>query len=74
MRPAVAFLAVYQCLLGACLGRMFCPNRKGVSTSPATAVPDFLLRQVLASCNVRGGRLIGMMLGRFNYQIRSSCS
>ncbi|MFF9182579.1 fatty acid desaturase family protein [Streptomyces misionensis] len=66
---AVAFLAVHQCLFGVYLGCTFAPNHKGMPTFSGDERPDFLRRQVLTSRNVRGGRLIDVLLGGLNYQI-----
>ncbi|MGW2964597.1 fatty acid desaturase family protein [Streptomyces sp. NPDC001220] len=66
---AIAFIAVHQCLFGVYLGSIFAPNHKGMPTFSGDDRPDFLRRQVLTSRNVRGGRLIDLMLGGLNYQI-----
>jgi hypothetical protein len=49
--------------------RHFAPNHKGVPIVPAGIKTDFLRRQVLASHNVRGGRITDFVLGGLNYQI-----
>ena len=66
---ALAFAGVQQGLLGIYLGLSFAPNHKGMPTYDGDAPRDFLRRQVLASRNVSGGRLIGVALGNLNYQI-----
>ncbi|MFC7914886.1 fatty acid desaturase family protein [Streptomyces sp. NPDC057386] len=66
---AVAFLLVHQCLFGVYLGCTFAPNHKGMPTFRGDERPDFLRRQVLTSRNVRGGRIIDVLLGGLNHQI-----
>jgi fatty acid desaturase len=64
---ALAFLAVHQALFGVYLGCTFAPNHKGMPMP--TDHLDFLRRQVLTSRNVRGGRVLDVVLGGLNYQI-----
>jgi fatty acid desaturase len=64
---ALAFLAVHQALFGVYLGCTFAPNHKGMPMP--TDDLDFLRRQVLTSRNVRGGRVLDVVLGGLNYQI-----
>jgi len=66
---ALAFVAVHQGLLGLYLGLSFAPNHKGMPILTADDDTDFLRRQVLTSRNVRGGRLVDVLLGSLNYQI-----
>jgi len=66
---AVVFLLVLQGLLGVYLGCAFAPNHKGMPLADPRDRADFLRRQVLASRNVRGGRLVDLALGGLNYQI-----
>jgi fatty acid desaturase len=66
---AVAFLLVHQALFGLYLGGTFAPNHKGMPTLTGDRRPDFLRRQVLTSRNVRGGRLLDVLLGGLNHQI-----
>jgi len=66
---AVVFILVHQGLFGLYLGCSFAPNHKGMAMLDAQDRSDFLRRQVLTSRNVRGGRLVDMMLGGLNYQI-----
>ncbi|MDA8147560.1 MAG: acyl-CoA desaturase [Actinomycetota bacterium] len=66
---AVVFLLVLQGLLGVYLGGAFAPNHKGMPLVGPRDRADFLRRQVLASRNVRGGRLVDLGLGGLNYQI-----
>jgi fatty acid desaturase len=66
---ALAFIAVHQGLFGFYLGCSFAPNHKGMpSFGPETKL-DYLRRQVLTSRNVRGGRLVDVLLGGLDYQI-----
>ncbi|GGO58425.1 delta fatty acid desaturase [Streptomyces daqingensis] len=67
--PAVAFIAVHQCLFGLYLGSVFAPNHKGMPMLRGDDRPDFLRRQVLTSRNVRGGWFTNLALGGLNYQI-----
>jgi fatty acid desaturase len=66
---AVAFMAVHQGLFGLYMGCSFAPNHKGMPVLAADDTADFLLRQVLTSRNVNGGRIVDTILGGLNYQI-----
>lgn len=66
---ALTFLAVQLAVFGVLLGGAFAPNHIGMPIVPAGARPDFLRRQVLMSRNIRGGRLIGFLMGGLNRQI-----
>lgn len=64
-----AFLGVELAVFGFYLGCAFAPNHTGMPVVPAGVRPDFLHRQVLASRNVKGGRLATFLMGGLNYQI-----
>ncbi len=64
-----AFVGVQLAVFGFYLGCSFAPNHTGMPVVPAGARPDFMQRQVLASRNVRGGRLVTFLMGGLNYQI-----
>jgi fatty acid desaturase len=64
---ALAFMVVQQALFGVYLGLTFAPNHKGMPHPDGSE--DFLRKQVLASRNVRGGRLVDALLGGLNHQI-----
>ena len=66
---AVAFLLVQQGLFGLYLGCCFAPNHKGMPVLEDGKEPDYLLRQVLTSRNVRGGPMVDFLMGGLNYQI-----
>jgi fatty acid desaturase len=66
---AVTFIVVQQGLFGLYLGCAFAPNHKGMPTLTDADQLDFLCRQVLTSRNVRGSRLVDVVLGGLNYQI-----
>src|SRR5918993_4784789 len=66
---AVAFALVQQGLFGLYLGCSFAPNHKGMPTLSEAEELDFLRRQVLTSRNVRGSRVVDVLLGGLNYQI-----
>jgi fatty acid desaturase len=67
---AVLFILVHQVIFGGYLGCTFAPNHKGMPTLTGEDDRlDFLRRQVLTSRNVRGSRLVDVMLGGLNYQI-----
>jgi fatty acid desaturase len=66
---ALAFLAVHQAVFGVYMGCTFAPNHKGMPTLTGDDRLDYLRRQVLTSRNVRGGRLIDLVLGGLNYQV-----
>jgi fatty acid desaturase len=66
---ALAFVVVQQGLFGLYLGCSFAPNHKGMPILTDTDQLDFLRRQVLTSRNVRGSRLVDLVLGGLNYQI-----
>jgi fatty acid desaturase len=65
----LAFALVQQGLFGLYLGCAFAPNHKGMPTLTQADQLDFLRRQVLTSRNVRGSRLVDLLLGGLNYQI-----
>ncbi|MCF2532847.1 fatty acid desaturase family protein [Yinghuangia soli] len=66
----LVFLVVHQAVFGVYLGCTFAPNHKGMQMlTDADDRPDFLRRQVLTSRNVRGGRLVDVLLGGLNHQI-----
>jgi len=64
-----AFLGVQLAVFGFYLGCSFAPNHTGMPVVPSDARPDFMQRQVLASRNIRGGRLTTFLMGGLNYQI-----
>ena len=66
---AVVFALVQQGLFGLYLGCSFAPNHKGMPTLTDADQLDFLRRQVLTSRNVRGSRVVDVLLGGLNYQI-----
>src|SRR5215204_3759537 len=66
---AVVFALVQQGLFGLYLGCSFAPNHKGMPTLTEADQLDFLRRQVLTSRNVRGSRVVDLLLGGLNYQI-----
>ncbi|HEY6594830.1 MAG TPA: acyl-CoA desaturase [Asanoa sp.] len=66
---ALVFVAVHQALFGLYLGCSFAPNHKGMPALSEAENADYLLRQVLASRNVRGHWLTDFALGGLNYQI-----
>jgi fatty acid desaturase len=66
---ALAFIAVHQAMFGFYMGCSFAPNHKGMPPLTPEDERDFLRRQVLTSRNVRGGRLVDLLLGGLNYQV-----
>jgi fatty acid desaturase len=66
---AAAFVGVQQGVFGLYMGATFAPNHKGMKIFPASSKADFLTRQVLASRNIRGGRLMDVLMGGLNRQI-----
>jgi fatty acid desaturase len=66
---AAVFVLVQQGLFGLYLGCSFAPNHKGMPTLSEAEELDFLRSQVLTSRNVRGSRLVDLLLGGLNYQI-----
>ena len=66
---ALAFVAVHQAVFGLYMGCSFAPNHKGMPIIGAQEKLDYLRRQVLTSRNVRGGRIVDVLLGGLNYQI-----
>ena len=66
---ALVFFLVHQALFGVYLGCSFAPGHKGMPVLSADQAADPLLRQVLTSRNVRGGRTAEMLLGGLNFQI-----
>lgn len=65
----LVFLVVHQALFGVYLGCSFAPSHKGMPTLTPEQADDPLLRQVLVSRNVRGGRFVRVLLGGLNLQI-----
>lgn len=66
---AAAFLAVQLVVFGVYMGGSFAPNHKGMPVIPKDAKVDFMRRQVLTSRNIRGGRVMGWVMGGLNFQI-----
>ncbi len=66
---ALAFVAVHQALFGVYLGCTFAPSHKGMPPLTPEQADDPLLRQVLASRNLRGGPLVTAAYGGLNLQI-----
>jgi fatty acid desaturase len=66
---ALAFVAVHKGLQGIYLGMSFAPGHKGMPVLDGAQAADPLLRQVLTSRNIRGGRFLDTALGVLNYQI-----
>jgi fatty acid desaturase len=66
---AFAFLGVQLGVFGFYMGMAFAPNHKGMPLVPAEVKIDFLRRQVLMSRNVRGSRLLDVVMGGLNFQI-----
>ncbi len=66
---AIVFVVVHQVVFGVYLGMSFAPGHKGMPVLDAEQAADPLLRQVLTSRNVRGGRLVTAVLGGLNFQI-----
>ena len=71
LSPGIAFvfLAVQLGLFGFYMGIAFAPNHKGMPVVPKDLNLDFLRRQVLMSRNVRGSRVIDVVMGGLNYQV-----
>ncbi|MGZ4531320.1 MAG: fatty acid desaturase family protein [Mycobacteriaceae bacterium] len=68
-QQAIVFVSLHQALFGVYLGCSFAPGHKGMPVLSPEQAADPLLRQVLTSRNVRGGRVAEMLLGGLNYQI-----
>jgi fatty acid desaturase len=66
---AIVFVVVQQGVFGLYMGCSFAPNHKGMPILQPGEEPDFLRRQVLTSRNIRGGRVVDLVLGGLNYQI-----
>lgn len=66
---AVVFLVVQLGLFGFYMGVSFAPNHKGMPVVPRDMQLDFLRRQVMMSRNIRGGRVIDVLMGGLNYQV-----
>ena len=66
---AFAFLGVQLGLFGVYMGMSFAPNHKGMPLVPKDVKLDFLRRQVLMSRNIRGSRVLDIVMGGLNYQI-----
>ena len=66
---ALVFAAVQQGVFGFYMGCSFAPNHKGMPILRPGEEPSFLRRQVLTSRNVRGGKVVDLVLGGLNYQV-----
>ncbi|ACZ31803.1 fatty acid desaturase [Xylanimonas cellulosilytica DSM 15894] len=66
---AAAFLGVQLAVFGVYMGASFAPNHKGMAIIPADSRIDFFTKQVLTSRNIRGGRVMTVLMGGLNYQI-----
>lgn len=66
---AIVFIAAHQVVFGVYLGMSFAPGHKGMPVLAPEQASDPLLRQVLTSRNVRGGRFLSALMGGLNYQI-----
>ena len=66
---ALLFLLVHQAVLGVYLGCTFAPSHKGMPILSGAEAADPLLRQVLTSRNLRGGRHVDALMGGLNLQI-----
>lgn len=71
LSPGIAFvfLVVQLGLFGFYMGVSFAPNHKGMPVVPRDVQLDFLRRQVMMSRNIRGGRVIDVLMGGLNYQV-----
>ncbi|OJX95365.1 MAG: acyl-CoA desaturase [Micrococcales bacterium 73-15] len=66
---AFAFLGVQLAVFGVYMGAAFAPNHKGMAIIPAGSKLDFLSKQVLTSRNIRGGRVMNVLMGGLNFQV-----
>ena len=62
-------MVVHQVVFGVYLGSAFAPGHKGMPILTGEEAADPLLRQVLTSRNVAGGRFVAWGLGGLNFQI-----
>ena len=68
-QQALVFVVVHQAVFGVYLGMSFAPGHKGMPVLAPAQAADPLLRQVLTSRNVRGGRFLSAAMGGLNFQI-----
>ncbi|MGI9155396.1 MAG: fatty acid desaturase family protein [Marmoricola sp.] len=68
-QQAIVTIAVHQVVFGVYLGMSFAPGHKGMPVLTREQAADPLLRQVLTSRNVRGGRFLSAVMGGLNFQI-----
>jgi fatty acid desaturase len=68
-QQALVFFFLHQALFGIYLGCSFAPGHKGMPILAPAQAADPLLRQVLTSRNVTGGRVAEVVMGGLNYQI-----
>jgi fatty acid desaturase len=66
---ALVFVVIHQSLFGVYLGCSFAPSHKGMPTLTPEEDADPLLRQVLSSRNILGGRFVDLAMGGLNLQI-----
>lgn len=65
----LAFLVVQLMVFGVYMGASFAPNHKGMPLIGENSPIGFLLRQVLTSRNIRGGRVMTWAMGGLNHQV-----
>jgi len=63
------FIIVHHVGMGLYLGLVFAPNHVAMPIFTETSELDFTRRQVLASRNVRSGRIVDFVFGGLNHQI-----
>jgi fatty acid desaturase len=68
-QQGIAFVALHQAVFGVYLGLSFAPGHKGMPVLEREQAADPLLRQVLTSRNVRGGRVLSAVMGGLNFQV-----
>jgi fatty acid desaturase len=68
-QQALVFFLLHQAFFGIYLGCSFAPGHKGMPILTSEQAADPLLRQVLTSRNVTGGRVAEVLMGGLNYQV-----
>lgn len=66
---AAAFLGVQLAVYGVYMGASFAPNHKGMEIIGRETTLDFFRRQVVTSRNIRGGKVMDVLMGGLNLQI-----
>jgi fatty acid desaturase len=68
IKAIVLYIMIYM-LIGFYMGMAFTPNHVGMKTFDDAESTSYFTQQVLSSRNIKGGKLLTIILGGLNYQI-----